>query len=194
MIGASVAPSAPAVAWRALEGQLRPFLARRLSQPSDVDDVLQETLLRVHTGLPTVRDEERFGPWVYRVARNALADHLRARARHPLAEGEPPELPAPAHDEAEVDALPALLATQMAPFVAMLPSPYREALTLTELQGMPQGEAAALLGVSVSAMKSRVQRGRARLRALLEACCAIGLDARGRVVACDPKGAPCVCD
>ena len=66
-------------------------------------------------------------------------------------------------------------------FVSMLPSPYREALTLTELEGLSQREAAEMLGISTSGMKSRVQRGRAKLRQALEDCCHIALDARGRV-------------
>lgn len=72
-------------------------------------------------------------------------------------------------------------------FVAMLPSPYREALTLTELEGMTQKDAAFMLGISLPAMKSRVQRGREKLRETLEACCHIALDARGAVVSCEPR-------
>ena len=68
--------------WAEVEKHLRPFVARRVDDPTDVGDVLQEIYLRVQTGLPDLRDSERFGPWVYRVARNALADHLRSRARH----------------------------------------------------------------------------------------------------------------
>ncbi|MFO0634577.1 MAG: TauD/TfdA family dioxygenase [Nannocystaceae bacterium] len=69
----------------------------------------------------------------------------------------------------------------------MLPSPYREALTLTELEGLTQREAAQMLGVSLSGMKSRVQRGRVQLRRALEGCCDIAVDARGRVIAYTPR-------
>ena len=70
----------------------------------------------------------------------------------------------------------------LAVFVAALPSPYREAMTLTELQGMSQKDAAEMLGISLSGMKSRVQRGRQQIREMLQACCGIALDARGRVL------------
>ena len=79
-------------AWTEVEKHLRPFVARRVDDPADVGDVLQEIYLRVQAGLPNLRDSERFGPWVYRVARNALADHLRSRARHHPASAR--ELPA----------------------------------------------------------------------------------------------------
>jgi RNA polymerase sigma-70 factor (ECF subfamily) len=59
-------------------------------------------------------------------------------------------------------------------------------MTLIEIEGVSQVDAARRLGLSVSGMKSRVQRGRAKLRALLEARCRIAVDARGRVVGCDP--------
>ena len=68
------------------------------------------------------------------------------------------------------------------------PTPYREALKpLTELEGVTQRTAAEMMGVSLSGMKSRVQRGRERLRGLLEDCCEIALDARGRVIGCEPR-------
>ena len=86
----------------------------------------------------------------------------------------------------------------VAPFIALLPSPYREALTLTELEGITQREAAAMVGISVSGMKSRVQRGRRELRALFEACCNIALDGRGRIISCEPRPdgqlPGCACD
>lgn len=169
-----------------LEARLRPFVARRVSGPSEVDDVLQDVFLRMQRSLSDLRDEERFGPWIYSVARSAIAEHRRARARHPLAVGEPPEVIDPG-DAEDDEAVAREVAGYLAPFIAMLPSPYREALTLTELEGSTQRDAAEMMGVSVSGMKSRVQRGRERLRKLLEDCCEIALDARGRVIGCEPR-------
>jgi RNA polymerase sigma-70 factor (ECF subfamily) len=95
----------------------------------------------------------------------------------------------------EDDSAPPELLSALALFIAELPSPYREALTLTELEGVPQKDAAVMLGISVSGMKSRVQRGRMKLKAALDACCHFVVDARGKVVDCErlpnarlPKG------
>ena len=174
-------------AWLEVEARLRPFIARRVRSPADVDDVVQEVFLRMQRGVSALRDEERFGPWVYRIARSAVADHHRAAARHPVADGEAPEEAAPPPDAEDDGAAERELATYVAVFVAMVPSPYREALTLTELEGLTQKEAAAMLGISLSGMKSRVRRGRLLLRQALDACCRIAVDARGRVVSCEAR-------
>jgi RNA polymerase sigma-70 factor (ECF subfamily) len=174
-------------AWREVEARLRPYVARRVPSPADVDDVLQETFVRMHRGLAALADGERFGAWVYRVASNAILDHLRSRARHPLRAGEiePGQGAAAPADTAEN--LEAELSECVALFVARLPSPYREAITLTELEGLTQKDAAEMLGVSVSGMKSRVQRGRERIRRMFEECCEMTVDCRGHVTECVPR-------
>jgi RNA polymerase sigma-70 factor, ECF subfamily len=175
-------------AWKELDAKLRPFIARRVRSSADVDDVLQDVFLRMQRGLAQLRDDQRFGPWVYQVAGSAIADHHRTAARHPAVSGEPPEQHVePAVDADDEGAAERNLAAYVAAFVAMLDSPYREALTLTELEGLTQKQAAEMLGISLTAMKSRVQRGRQHLRAALEDCCNIAVDARGRVLSCEPR-------
>lgn len=175
--------------WESLATRLRPFVRRRVAGDSDADDVLQDILLRMYRGLPGVRDADRLDAWMYRVARTAIADHLRVRARHPVASEVTPseDLDEPFADDS--GAVAERLAEGLAFFVALLPSPYREAVTLVDLENRTHKDAAEMLGISLSGMKSRVQRGRARIRALLEQCCEIALDARGRIIACEPRPA-----
>lgn len=173
-------------AWRELEAKLRPFIARRIRSDVDTEYVLQDVFLRVQRGLAGLRKDERFGPWVYQVARSAIVDHQRVAARHRVVDvHELEEQPLDVDDDDH--AVEEELASYLAPFVAMLPSPYREALTLVGLEGLTQKQAAEMLGISLSGMKSRVQRGRVQLRKALEDCCNIALDARGRVVGCEPR-------
>lgn len=203
-------------AWRELESKLRPFVARRVRTSADVDDVLQDVFLRMQRGLAELRDEDRFGPWVYRVARSAIVDYRRAFTRRSAREhaGTPLEGASSGSDVVEPGATDTgvnlgrlevvafepspfdldedgaaerELAAYVALFIAQLPSPYREALTLVELEGQTQKQAAELLGISLSGMKSRVQRGRVLLRQALEDCCNIILDARGQVLACERR-------
>lgn len=184
--------------WHEVVAQLRPFLTRRVPA-SEVDDVLQDVFLRAQRGLSGLRDEERFTSWLFQIARSSIAEHQRTRARHPLpAAPEHPEVagelvdPIDPIDPIEDDREAARsLARCVSVFVAQLASPYREAVTLVELQELTVREAAAMAGASVSAMKSRVQRGRAQLRRLFEDCCEIALDARSKVVDYTPRSPRC---
>jgi RNA polymerase sigma-70 factor (ECF subfamily) len=167
--------------WSELSAVLGRFIGRRV-QGAERDDVLQETLLRVQRGLPELRESVRFGPWVFQVARSAIVDHHRKTRRHEL----PDDAEVPEPDAAD-DALQADLGACLAIFVTRLPSPYREAITLTELEGLTQREAAEMLEISVSGLKSRVQRGRQKLKAMFERCCAMTQDTRGRVISCERR-------
>ena len=161
--------------WQVLGQRLGAYIGRRLSA-QEVDDVLQDVLLRIHKNVQYLSDDSRFGPWVYSVARNAVIDQLRKK-RPPTADVA--ELEALADSE-QPESEQALL-NCVTPFVARLPEAYRHAITLVELQGLTQADAAKIAGVSLSGMKSRVQRGRRLLREMFEECCSLKIDTRGRV-------------
>jgi RNA polymerase sigma-70 factor (ECF subfamily) len=167
-------------AWDVVIDKLKGFVARRVPA-SEVDDIVQDVLVRIHTRAANVADD-RFGAWVYAVARNAITDHYRKRATVTAQPG------ADDNDEEEER----VLLKCVAPFVARLPSPYREAITLVELEGLTQQAAADVFGITLSGMKSRVQRGRKMLREAFEECCALTFDVRGRVVdAAERDACPC---
>lgn len=173
-------------AWRQLELRLRPYVARRVSASADIDDVLQEVFARIHRGLGQLRSDERFGAWVYRIAERAILDNARATTRLINRETAAiePEAELAISTQEDAGLIPAIAEQCIAQFVARLPSPYREAITLTELEGLTQKQAAELLGLSLSGMKSRVQRGREKIRSMFEECCDISFDCRGRVIRC----------
>jgi RNA polymerase sigma-70 factor (ECF subfamily) len=131
---------------------------------------------------------------LYRIARNAIVDHYRTRRpSEPL----PEELAT--DDSREARRAEQELARCLTPLLGELPAPYGQALTLAELEGLPQREIARREGLSLSGAKSRVQRARTMLREALLACCRVELDQRGAVVdyqapgRCDPcgRGAGC---
>jgi RNA polymerase sigma-70 factor (ECF subfamily) len=179
--------------WEELSGNLSAFISRRVRNQADVDDLVQRVLLQIVKGLASLRDTERVHAWVYRTARNVIADYYRSPTlRREVASGDQEDLAA-AHAETraidEDDERAALreLAGCMTPMIQQLPPAYREAVTLADLEGINQADAAARAGVSISGMKSRIQRGRKQLKAALEDCCRIQLDRRGAIVAYDPR-------
>ncbi len=165
--------------WQDVAARLRPFVARRVSS-SEIDDVMQDVFVRMQRGLPTLRDEERFTSWLFQIARSSVADHMRTRARHPLVPDDTSVREQLAETDEDDREAARALAGCVSMFVAQLATPYREAVTLVELEGLTMREAADMVGISLSGMKSRVQRGREQLRALFDECCEIAIDARGK--------------
>ena len=164
--------------WRDVIAQLRAFVRRRIADPDRAEDLVGDILLRIHRNLGTVDDRERLARWVSRVARNAVVDEYRrtGRGREQLVATPDDVAGAEPDDAGEVlDEL----AHCLRPLLAGLPAEQRRAVEMIDLDGLPQAEAARREGVSLSGMKSRVQRGRRRLAQLLDACCALTLDARG---------------
>lgn len=186
--GGAAIDSSRELPWREVRAELRRFVAARVPR-SDVDDVVQEALARIQRGVATVRDQDHLAPWMYQVTRNVITDHHRRTRRVVALDDEP--ITEPARDDAD-DFVARMLVHCMTGFVARLPAVYRQAITLVELEGLSQVEAAERLGIPISTMKARVQRGRTKLRELVETCCAIGLDARGHVMDATPRGSACV--
>lgn len=161
-------------AWHGNEGELRGWLRRHLGNAVDAEDALQDLFLK------SLRQKERFceianaRAWLFEVARNALADRLRL-SKHMV---ELPEDLAAAEESARpVDSLAGCLPRVL----AELAPDDREAITLCDLEGMPQEAFARLKGLSLPGAKSRVQRARKRLRERLIAGCRVSLDAAGQV-------------
>jgi RNA polymerase sigma-70 factor (ECF subfamily) len=189
--------AAPDELWRELHGRLRSFIRARIADPEAADDVAQEVLLRLHRSMGTLRAEERLDAFAYRIARNAIIDHYRARATTRETPEAPDELVARIDADGDSEQEPEggareELARCLAPLIRRLPEPYREALTLTDLGKLSQVEAAQVVGLSVPGMKARVQRARAQVHELLTGCCAVALDSRRQISDVQRTG-PCAC-
>ena len=168
--------------WREVIAQLRAFVRRRIADPDRVEDLVAEILLRIHQNLGSVDDQEKLTHWVSRVARNAVIDEYRraGRAREQLVEAfEETAAEEPGDDADDRSAVLAELTRCLRPLLAGLPPEQRRAVQMIDLEGLPQAAAARRESVSLSGMKSRVQRGRRRLAELLGQCCTLTLDARG---------------
>ena len=173
--------SDPAALWAAFAPPLRAFLARRVPAGIEPDDLLQDVFVRVVKHLGSLRSADRPEAWLFQIARNALRDSLRARQRKD-GRTDPLEVDLPADtDTAAVRDSEEELAPCLTPMIGRLAELYRTAIELTSIQGLTQAEAAKQVGISLSGMKSRVQRGREQLRQMLVRCCEIDVDVRGGV-------------
>jgi RNA polymerase sigma-70 factor, ECF subfamily len=175
--------------WQEHKDRLRSYINRRVRDEHATDDILHEVFIKLHKNLHTVKSSGSVSAWLYRVAANAIADYYRT---HKPVEALPDELPAPEQERDYV----AELASCLQPMIEDLPDTYRTALTLSEIEGLKQKEVAARLGISLSGAKSRVQRGREKLRESILRCCAVetgkhgivGYEVRGKGCGgCDPE-------
>lgn len=169
-------------AFVALRGDVERFVARRVP-PDAVDDLTQEIFLKMHTHAAELRDGDRVAPWLFRIARNAVVDHLRRRRIHASLDA----VNEPVAEEASEQNFNAELAAWLGPTLDLLPEAYRDALVLTEIEGLTQRELAERTGLSLSGAKSRVQRAKQLLEGIVRACCDLEVDARGNIVACSPR-------
>jgi RNA polymerase sigma-70 factor (ECF subfamily) len=175
-----------AALWREFSGPLLRFFRARVRSAADADDLRQAVFLKVQRGLPTLRDAGKLQGWIYQIARHAVIDfYRRRRPEEPVSELL--ELAESLDGEDEVDLRPAIRR-----MVAALPPDFRDAIVLTEFQGVSQIELSERLGISVSGAKSRVQRARARLRQMLDECCHFEFDRRGKVIDAVPRNG-CAC-
>jgi RNA polymerase sigma-70 factor (ECF subfamily) len=163
--------------WNRYNRRLLAFIRGRVGDDTEAEDILQETFVRVHRALCCKTEWERPESWFYQIARNLIIDHYRRQ--RDMAEI-PESLPAEP-DVVEEDP-ETILALSLKDMVDELPDPYRQALLLTEYQGMNQKQMAEHLGISLSGAKSRVQRARDKLRDMFLSCCHFEFDRRGHVV------------
>ncbi len=167
--------------------QLRGFFRRRVRDQATADDLLQETLLKVYRSRATLLEGHRLEAWIYRIARRTLIDHWRrVRPNDEL----PENLAAEAEDD--VNEITAVLGESLKRFLEELPEHYREPVRLADFTGLPLAKIALRLELSLTAVKSRVQRGRLLLKKKLQACCRMEFDGKGRVIGCERrKKEPC---
>jgi RNA polymerase sigma-70 factor (ECF subfamily) len=152
------------------EEQIYRFGLRMCGNEDDARDVLQETMLSAFRGLTGFRGEARLSTWLYQIARSFCiklrrsGSSVRADAALDSSLAQRVAAPVPAPDEGtharEIGA--ALSAA-----IYMLPEAAREALVLRDVEGLSAEEAAAVAGIEVAALKSRLHRARVEVRANL---------------------------
>ena len=134
----------------------------------EVEDVAQEIFFKVYTRIHAFDERSKFYTWLYRVAVNAAKDHVKKRSRRPsVALDEDAAIPDGARSP-EKQAATAEMRRMVRDEIAALPLRYREVLSLRELEGLSYSEIAAVLGISIGTVESRLHRARAKLKRRLE--------------------------
>lgn len=170
--------------WLAYQSNLRAFLHSKVSDPADVDDLLQEVLIKTHQKAHTITDKQNIKAWLFQVTNNTVIDFYRKKIKT-----EPINIEDLWHTE-DKECIQQL-SHCIAPFIQALPTESARLLTAIDLEGQSQKEYAQKIAIPYSTLKSQVQKSRAQLRALFDKCCEFSLDARGRLAEYNPKADNC---
>jgi RNA polymerase sigma-70 factor (ECF subfamily) len=178
--------------WDQTLDRVRAFVAGRVGDPELAADITQDVFVRSIASGGLQRADNPTA-WLYRAARNAVIDHYRSRRIHEPILGHE-RWPDPGPTDNEPNQATRDLARCLQPLLGELPPTARDALTRVDLDGQTHQQAADQLGISVSGMKSRVQRARRQLKDLLTSCCSVHLDRRGAVADYRPSATACSCE
>jgi len=171
--------------WNEYRNNLRRFIQKKVADKPVTDDILQDVFVKIHSGINALQDGTRLQSWLYQITRNTIIDYYRSQ--RPTE-----ELPEQfSFSEADEDKVVPELAECVRAMIEELSETHREAVILSELDGLTQKQVAEKLNLSLSGTKSRVQRGRIRLKEMLMDCCHFEFDSRGGVVDFIPKRSVC---
>jgi RNA polymerase sigma-70 factor (ECF subfamily) len=146
---------------------------RMVGNTADAEELTQEAFLQVFRKIQTFRGQSAFSTWLHRVAVNTVLMRLRKKTLSAVSLADNPR--EEEHDEAPREyGAPDLALTgaidrvNLKRAMAMLPTGYRQAFVLHDVEGYEHNEIAALLGCSIGNSKSQLHKARARLRKFLQ--------------------------
>ena len=180
-----MAPTTEAV-WQEFNIGLKLFILKYVQDEPSAEDILQDVFLKIHTHVGNLKESDKLQSWIFQIARNAITDFYRAH-KFMFDLPDVAYVPEDPFDDVVRDLLP-----YVKKLVDSLPYDYRQALLLTEYEGLSQRELAERLGLSISGAKSRVQRAREKVRLMLLNCCHFQFDGLGRIIDYQPNCDCCV--
>lgn len=171
------------------------FIATRVGDKADAEDILQEVFIKITTKMDSLSEDEKLKSWIFTITRNTIIDHYRKHSNITKV-----DLTEKIKDEfSEDETLDSTKGIDkcLKGFIQKLPDQYRDVIIDSELKGIKQKDLADKYNLAYPSLRSRVQRGRTRLKDMLLKCCSIKSDSRGNIIevgfgnSCDGPGESC---
>jgi RNA polymerase sigma-70 factor, ECF subfamily len=154
-------------------GQLYPAALRMTKNPSDAEDLVQETIAKAYAGFSQFRQGTNLRAWLHKILANAFINGYRKQRREPMRastaefqedwQSGADRLSAPVRS-AEAEALDKLTDSDILRALRELPEDFRVAIYLADIEGYPYREVAEMMGTPIGTVMSRLHRGRSKLR------------------------------
>lgn len=160
--------------WTSYSDDLKRFIISKVKDVTIADDILQDTFIKIHTKLHTLKDITKLKSWCFTIARNSILDYWKSKNNtFEIANFETETLPLE-NSHTEEDCLRGILKS--------LPKKYRDPLFLSDIKGLKQQEVAHQLQQSLSTTKSQIQRARKLIAQGFMDCCGFVVNDEGNLV------------
>lgn len=170
--------------WSTFRSELLHFIKAKVNNQMDAEDILQEVFIKIYKHIDDVQDDSKLKPWLYKITKNTIIDFYRKRKS--------PTVPIETFenimgDDEESENMSDEIIVCLRIFLDKLPEKYKSPLEMYAFKGMKHRDISEALDISLSGSKTRVQRGREKLREVLSECCHIEFDVYGNVVDYEKK-------
>lgn len=161
-------------AWELHAKDVRYFILSKVKDVSISDDLVQETFLKVHTKLKTLKDENKLKSWVFSIARNTVFDYFKSTNN--IVELKDLDF------EAEDEVIEHTEKDCLLSHIVNLDKKYRAPLFLADIKGVKQQDISKQLDISLPTVKSRIQRARKKVAEGYMDCCGYTRNEKGILV------------
>ena len=166
--------------WNNFDNLLFDLICKKTKHQDHCHDILQDVYIKVMENIDKVEKAENIKYYLIRMADNAVADYYRDKSNKPNQIFT--EVISLKDDTTVSDSSLQLADCCLRPMIDTLEPIYREALVMTELEGISQKEYAEKVGISYTNAKSRVQRARQKLKEIILNCCTYKFDKYGNIL------------
>ena len=169
-----------ATIYKEFNQQLLGYVKSKIASKEDAEDILQNVFVKISTNINNLAAEEKLKNWVFTITRNAIIDYYRINAskRKTSVDNGIDENISELQDDDPTKGLDQCMNTM----INLLPDEYREIILDAEIKGIRQKDLVNKYGLAYPSVRSRVQRGRERLKQLFYNCCHIETDKHGNVL------------
>ena len=160
--------------WTKYSEDLKRFIISKVKNTGIADDILQDTFIKIHTKLHTLKDITKLKSWIFSIARNSILDYWKSTNKTFEIANFESETEILKNTHTEKDCLRGILQN--------LPKKYRDPLFLSDIKGMKQNEVSIQLKQTISTTKSQIQRARKLIAQGFMDCCGFVLNEEGSLV------------
>ena len=160
--------------WKLYADDVKHFILSKVKNTQIADDLIQETFIKIHIKLSTLKDTSKLKSWIFSIARNTTLDYFKSTSKNIDFLTEDISLEEEPHSHSEKDCLLA--------HIMNLDKKYRTPLFLSDIKGVKQTEISKQLKISLPTIKSRIQRARKKVAEGFMECCDYQLNEKGILV------------